>query len=149
MNTLEEIQVQEIRQQFVDFTLARDIEKLGALLHDQGKFMISSDGPRPLRVKNSFLKFYKQKMAEEKEITVEYDQCMHCNFGCTVILFNDGIFPVKPTNHFSKWRSGINLEIKDGLIYKLTYCHVLLHHDNPTYIDEEMVSFIPDPDAPF
>lgn len=144
----EDVSVKDIIKEFAEQTISGDMEKLRDLFHEDAIIEIDiDDNEAPKANKYQFLTWYRRKLIEEGEISmVEFDQCIHCNFGCPVILFNDGLFPIKPRSHNRK-RSGILLEVKEGKITELRYCTVFLKTENEYYYDPSL--FESDPGDPF
>lgn len=58
--------------------------------------------------------------------TVSYDQCLFCQVGNPVVLFNGGTFPYNPVDFFEKSIQGLMLEFEDDLISGITFCGTLV-----------------------
>ena len=118
----------------VEFALAserKDLHHLECLLSENGTFDIQTVDLETLEVgKYEFIKWYEMKLQETEITCAAYDRCLHCFIGNQVVLFNDGQFPriIKDCSERSK--TGIMLDIQNGLISTLKFCYLFAVTDN-------------------
>ena len=123
----------------IEFAMAserKDLHHLESLLSENGTFDIQTADLETLEVgKHEFIKWY-EKMLRETEITsIAYDRCLHCFIGNRVVLFNDGQFPRSIKDCSERSKTGIMLDIQDGLISTLKFCYLFVEADNPYVVE--------------
>ena len=124
---------------FVDSIVAKDINQLKSLLSEDGLFEIQSARLNTLEVdKKRFVSWIKKRLKEESELTVTFDQCLHCSIGAEVLLINDGTFPRQIKDSSERSKAGLMLESKDGLINKIRFCYVMVKTDNKYVFEVEI-----------
>lgn len=124
---------------FVDSIVAKDINQLKSLLSEDGLFEIQSTRLNTLEVdKKRFVSWIKKRLKEESELTVTFDQCLHCSIGAEVLLINDGTFPRQIKDSSERSKAGLMLESKDGLINKIRFCYVMVKTDNKYVFEVEI-----------
>lgn len=118
----------------VEFALAserKDLHHLQSLLAENGTFDIQTADLETLEVvKHEFIKWYGMKLQETEISSIAYDQCMFCFIGNQVVLFNDGQFPRTVKDSSERSKTGIMLDIQDGLISTLKFCYLFVVTDN-------------------
>ncbi|MBI5220187.1 MAG: hypothetical protein HY958_14765 [Bacteroidia bacterium] len=116
---------------FADYFKVFDMEGVASLLDDNGEFVIKGewDVEDTETSKGEFLKWleqriadFKQKNPHRKELTLEYDHCLYCDYGAPVLLFENGKFPVFNRTCFELERTGIRLIIGNNKITGLSLC---------------------------
>ncbi len=55
-------------------------------------------------------------------LNYEFDICNGCQIGRTVVIFDGGQFPAQKPNALFKY-TGWNIEVSEGLITAITFCH--------------------------
>lgn len=118
----------------VEFALAserKDLHHLESLLSVNGTFDIQTADLETLEVgKHEFIKWYEMKLQETEITSIDYDQCLHCFIGNRVVLFNDGQFPRIVKDDSERSKTGIMIDIQDGLISTLKFCYLFAVTDN-------------------
>jgi len=124
-------QTQNIAVEFALASEKKDLRHLKNLLAEHGTFDIQTADLETLEVgKCEFLVWYEMKLQETEIKSIAYDRCLHCFVGNQVVLFNIGQFPriVKDSSERSK--TGIMLDIQDGLISTLKFCYLFAVTNN-------------------
>ena len=123
----------------VEFALAserKDINHLESLLYENGTFDIQLANLETQELgKHEFIKWYEMKLQETEITSIAYDRCLHCFIGNRVVLFNDGQFPRSIKDCSERSKTGIMLDIQDGLISTLKFCYLFAEADNPYVIE--------------
>lgn len=123
----------------VEFALAsesKDLTHLERLLSEDGTFDIQLADLETQEVgKYKFIKWYGMKLQETEITSIAYDRCLHCFIGNRVVLFNDGQFPRSIKDCSERSKTGIMLDIQDGLISTLKFCYLFAEADNPYIIE--------------
>lgn len=118
----------------VEFALAserKDLHHLESLLSEDGTFDIQTADLETLEVdKYKFIQWYGLKLQETEITSIDYDQCLHCFIGNQVVLFNDGQFPRSIKDCSERSKTGIMLDIQNGLISTLKFCYLFIVTDN-------------------
>lgn len=121
----------DIASEFALASKTKDVDHLQSLLSDMGTFDIQTEELDTQEVgKQEFIKWYGQKLEETQINNIEYDQCLHCFIGNRVVLFNGGQFPRKVKDDSERSKTGIMLDIKDGLISTVKFCYLFVVADN-------------------
>lgn len=106
------------------------IEKL---LDDNGVFEIEDSFQEIVDVnKKRFLSWYRKKLLKTKIYEVNFDQCIGCSFGKSVVLFNNGTFPKIPKKFTDNTKTGIMFEVSEGKICRIRLCIKFLKTENKT-----------------
>ncbi len=121
----------ELMHAFVEATQSGDIGAITQLLDDLGEFEYQDDECEThTGNKQEFITWYSQRLKTTSIISVDYDQCLHCVIGGSVVLFNEGAFPRMPLEFFERGKSGLRISSKDGLINGIYFCFLFLKNDN-------------------
>jgi len=121
----------EIAVEFANAVLKKDIKLIEQLLSDKGGFNIEKKKWVTLDVnKEQFIKWFEQKLRRTRITKVDFDQCLYCMIGNTVVLFNEGQFPIKNKYSFERPKTGLMLDIKDDKIVELRFCYTFLKTEN-------------------
>jgi len=123
----------------VEFALAsknKDLPHLESLLSENGTYDIQTADLETLEVsKQEFIEWYGMKLQETEITSIVYDRCLHCFIGNRVVLFNDGQFPRSIKDCSERSKTGIMLDIQDGLISTLKFCYLFAKADNPYVVE--------------
>ena len=118
-----------------EFALAsqrKDITHIAQLLSEMGEFEIQDDALETYAVgKAEFLTWYANKLEQTVIHAITYDQCLHCQIGARVVLFNDGKFPRKIKDSSERIKAGYKVDAVDDTITDLKFCFVLMQTENP------------------
>lgn len=118
----------------IEFALAserKDLHHLQNLLSEDGTFDIQLADLETQEVgKHEFIKWYGMKLQETEITSIAYDRCLFCFIGNRVVLFNDGQFPRIVKDDSERSKTGIMLDIQDGLISTLKFCYLFAVVDN-------------------
>lgn len=124
---------------FVDAIVAKDINQLKSLLSEDGLFEIQTPRLNTLGVnKKRFVSWIKKRLKEVAELTITFDQCLHCSIGAEVLLLNDGTFPRQIKDSSERSKTGLMLVSKDGSINKIRFCYVMVKTDNKYVFEVEI-----------
>jgi hypothetical protein len=124
-------QTQNIAVEFALASERKDLEHLESLLSENGTFDIQTADLETLEVgKHKFIEWYGIKLQETEITSIAYDRCLHCFIGNRVVLFNDGQFPRTVKDSSERSKTGIMLDIQDGLISTLKFCYLFAVADN-------------------
>ncbi|MDD2307307.1 MAG: hypothetical protein PHP53_21560 [Prolixibacteraceae bacterium] len=130
------IPTQNIAVEFALATERKDLHHLESLLSENGTFDIQKADLETQEVgKHEFIKWYEMKLQETEITSIAYDRCLHCFIGNRVVLFNDGQFPRSIKDCSERSKTGIMLDIQDGLISTLKFCYLFAEADNPYVIE--------------
>lgn len=129
--TLIKTKTRNLVKEFSDATLTHNFEKLGELLSDDGEFQIpDKDGKSKDVIKSEFLEWYKTRMLSTPITKVEHDQCINCQFGKPVVLFNEGSFPRTMDHQFQLMKTGLVISIREEKIIEIGFCYTFLKNEN-------------------
>jgi hypothetical protein len=126
----------ELIEKFIEAARAGDIMTIDELLEDDGKFEIEDstfelvDG-----TKFQFLRWFNKKLEATKIVEVSYDQCIGCEFGQQVVIFNNGTFPRIPQDTQEKTKAGIVFITNETKINEIKICFSFLKTENPCVWD--------------
>jgi hypothetical protein len=124
-------ETREIMHVFVEATQSGNIDAITQLLDDLGEFEYQDEECETHSGnKQEFIAWYGQRLKTTSITSVDYDQCLHCVIGGSVVLFNEGTFPRMPLEFFERGKSGLRISCKDGLINGIFFCFVFLKNDN-------------------
>lgn len=127
---------QDISIEFAFASKRKDLTHLESLLSENGTFDIQLADLETQEVgKYKFIKWYGMKLQETEITSIAYDRCLHCFIGNRVVLFNDGQFPRSIKDCSERSKTGIMLDIQDGLISTLKFCYLFAEADNPYVIE--------------
>ncbi len=122
---------QNIAKAFAACIIENRIEDLRALLHPEGEFNVQNEELSTVVVDSShFVAWMKYRMMNETVHTIDYDQCVGCSIGATIILFNGGTFPREIQDSSDKSKTALMLDVKDGYIHKIVFCGSFLKTEN-------------------
>ena len=125
------IKIADIAIEFARASKLNDIELIRGLLHDKGEFEIQDKDNEIIDAnKNEFVKWYKTKLDKTPITSIDYDQCLHCHIGNSVVIFNDGNFPRKIKDCSERSKTGLMVDAKDNKIITLKFCFVFLKTEN-------------------
>ena len=125
------VKTNDIVDEFALASKAKNVDHLQSLLSDSGTFDIQNEELITKEVsKQEFIQWYGQMLEETQITSIEYDQCLHCFIGNAVVLFNAGMFPRKIKDSSERSKTGIMLDIKDGLISTLKFCYLFVVAEN-------------------
>jgi hypothetical protein len=120
-----------LTHEFAQASQQKDILYLKKLLSDEGEFEIQDDALETYDVnKAEFLVWYANKLEQTAITTISYDQCLDCQIGGSVVLFNDGKFPRKIKDPSERVKAGFKLEVVEDKIVNLKFCFVFLETEN-------------------
>ena len=122
-----------------------NIEKVAELLSDKGKYCIQDDNEEIIiRDKASFINWLTNCIDEflfvnedSKQLNYIIDQCLHCKIGNSVIIFENGRFPVFTREPWEREKCGLMLEFDGNLVSGITFCFVFLKTDNPYHFEKK------------
>ena len=125
------IQSKDIAAKFAIASKNSDLELLNKLLSKDGSFHIQDPSLDTIVVsKKEFLKWYKEKLDAVTIEYIDYDQCMFCRIGNTVVLFNHGLFSITFKHNWERSRVGLMIEVQDNKISEVNFCRVFLNTTN-------------------
>ena len=125
------VTTEELVKQFSSCIIEPDFIKLSSLLADEGKFDVQNSELETIEVcKDEFVEWIWVQRSFSEVTTIDYDQCMHCQIGAPVVLFNDGLFPRKVKDSSERSKTGLMLDIKEGLIHSIKFCYVFVKTEN-------------------
>ena len=130
------VKTEDIAVEFAQGTRLKDIELLKALLSKDGTFQIQNEDLDIIEVdKQEFIKWYKDKLDSTTVTTIDYDQCILCATGNSVLLFNGGKFPRTIKDDSERSKAGLMLDIENGKIINTRFCFSLLKTENKYVIE--------------
>ncbi|MFT6922035.1 MAG: hypothetical protein ACJA1C_001033 [Crocinitomicaceae bacterium] len=125
------VTTEELVKQFSDSILKPDFIKMASLFAEDGKFDIQDSKLETLEVgKDEFIEWIWVQRSFSSIRRIDYDQCMHCQIGAPVVLFNDGFFPRKVKDSSERSKTGLMLDNKEGLIHAIKFCFVFVKTEN-------------------
>jgi hypothetical protein len=123
--------VKSIVDIFSEALINKEVKVIESLLSDLGEFEIQSPKLNTLQVnKKRFVSWFTKKILASENLTITFDQCMHCFIGGTVLLINGGQFLriIKDSSERSK--TGLILRIEDNKIVHIKFCYVFVKTTN-------------------
>ena len=123
--------VKSIVDIFSEALINKEVKVIESLLSDLGEFEIQSPKLNTLQVnKKRFVSWFTKKIIASENLTITFDQCMHCSIGGTVLLINEGHFPriIKDSSERSK--TGLMLRVEDDKIVQIKFCYVFVKTTN-------------------
>lgn len=134
--TLTKTKTRNLAKEFANATLFKDMEKLKNLLANDGIFEVPDKYGEAIEVKkDTFLMWYHAKLLLIPITNISYDQCIFCNIGNPVVLFNQGTFPLETMRLIERSKAGLSLEIKEDKIIKIIFCKGFLKTENPSNLE--------------
>jgi hypothetical protein len=125
--------------EFANATIKNDLLKIQELLCDSGDYEIQTKNLVIRKAnKKSFLKWFKNKLFVTQVINVDYDQCLHCYIGNSVLLFNYGEFPIIPKDSSFRTKMGLMLDVQNNSIKRIKFCAVFLKKENPFVFEKRL-----------
>jgi hypothetical protein len=122
---------EKIELLFAEAVKDADREKLGQLLHETGEYQIQDEQLDHVDVdKQQFIKWIISKRNDTTSLEYYTDQCMLCQTGNPVLIFNDGYFPARPKDNSYSSKTGLMLNISDGRIDTIMFCFTFLNTIN-------------------
>jgi hypothetical protein len=120
-----------LAHEFAQASQRNDIPYLTQLLDDSGEFEIQDDTLETYDVsKSEFLVWYASKLNQTAITSISFDQCLHCQIGASVVLFNDGSFPRRLKDSSERVKAGFKVDSSEGKIVNLKFCFVFLETEN-------------------
>jgi hypothetical protein len=117
--------------EFAHASQRKDLSYLAQLLSDSGEFEIQDESLEICEVdKTVFLEWFAQELNHTAINSISYDQCLHCQIGASVVLFNGGTFPRKIKDSSERVKSGYMVDVKEDKIENLKFCFVFLKTEN-------------------
>jgi hypothetical protein len=124
---------------FSEAILQKDIKTIQSLLAEDGTFDIQSPRLNTLEVnKKRFISWFKKRLKQNESIEISFDTCLFCSIGATVLLINGGKFPRQIKDSSERSKTGLMLEVNNGLITRFKFCYVLTKTENKYVIEEKM-----------
>jgi len=121
----------DIAVEFANAVLKKDIGLIGNLLSNKGRFNIKNKKLETKEAnKEQFIHWFGQKLSSARITKVDFDQCLFCMIGNTVVLFNGGKFPCKNKYSYQRPKTGLMLDIKDNKIVEIRFCFSFLKTEN-------------------
>lgn len=134
--------VRDVVTQFSEAILQKDIKTIQSLLAEDGTFNIQSPKLNTLEVsKKRFITWFKKRLKQTETIEISFDSCLFCSIGAIVLLINGGKFPRQIKDSSERSKTGIMIEVKQGLISRLKFCYVFTKTENK-YVFEEKIERI-------
>ena len=120
-----------ITQSFASALLRNDITSIERLISEKGSFDIQNDCLESVKVnKREYLFWLKTKLETSIISSIDFDQCLHCKIGNTVIIVNKGEFPREVKDNSERSKTGLMIDIEDGLISAVKFCYVFAKTEN-------------------
>lgn len=117
---------QELLESFVDAFKTVDFQKLEEILSDTGEFDVQDDALETIASdRSTFLHWIKPRLKQTPIVSVDYDQCLFCDIGCPVVLFNKGEFPRRARSFGENSTTGLRVGIENGTIKRIQFCNNL------------------------
>ena len=125
-----------IIKEFSNYTLNSEIENIRQLLDINGEFEIQDEKKDSIEVKRDvFIEWYQKKLETIKVTTVEFDQCIGCSFGKSILIFNQGKFPRDIKHNSERSKTGLMLNTSEGKINEIKFCLAFLKTENKYQIE--------------
>lgn len=138
-----------IVDEFAGACIDNNYTKLTNLLLDKGEFEIQTKNLVIRKAnKKSFVKWFTNNLAVTKITSIDYDQCLHCYLGNSVLLFNRGEFPIIPKDSSYRSKMGLMLDVKEDKISRIKFCSLFLKTDNP-FVFENRINSLKNREDPF
>ena len=118
---------QEVIENFVIACKTVDIKRIEGMLADTGEYDVQDDALEAIVTdKSTFLIWFKQRLEQTKIESVDYDNCLYCNIGCPVVLFNKGEFPRRARSLSENSTTGLRIGVGNGSINRVQFCNNLV-----------------------
>jgi hypothetical protein len=125
------LKVKSIVDLFSKAIINKEIKVIEPLLSDLGEFEIQSPKLNTLEVnKKRFVSWFTKKIITSENLTITFDQCMHCSIGGTVLLINEGQFPLIIKDSSERSKTGLMLRVEDDKIVQIKFCYVFVKTTN-------------------
>ena len=125
-----------IIKEFSDYTLNNEIENIRQLLDISGEFEIQDEKKDSIVVKKDvFIDWYQKKLEATTVTSVEFDQCIGCSFGKSILIFNNGKFPREIKHNSERSKTGLMLNTIEGKINEIKFCFAFLKTENKYQIE--------------
>jgi len=136
MNTITIKSPKSIIKEFSDYTLNSEIENIRQLLDIDGEFEIQDEKKDSIEVKrDAFIDWFSKKLKTTKITSVEYDQCIGCSFGKSIVIFNQGKFPREIKHNSERSKTGLMINTSDNKINGIKFCFGFLKTENKYQIE--------------
>ena len=127
---------ESIIKEFSDYTLNNEIENIRQLLDINGEFEIQDENKNSIEVKkDAFIDWYQKKLEATAVTSVEFDQCIGCSFGKSILIFNQGKFPREIKHNSERSKTGLMLNTNEGKINEIKFCFAFLKTENKYQIE--------------
>ena len=101
----------------------KNLAMLSTVLSEQGIYEIQNpDLSTQATGKEEFLRWISSCLDASDIQSVSYDTCTDCKLGNNVVLFNNGAFPRQIKDLSEKSKTGLMLDIRDGIIAQVKFC---------------------------
>jgi hypothetical protein len=110
----------------------QDFISLKSILEKSGEFEAepTPNGESEIYSRDAYLEWLQSKCQSTQIRKIDYDQCLFCQIGNPVVLFNDGRFPKKMTEDANRSKAGLMLDIKRNKIASIKFCYTFLKTEN-------------------
>lgn len=125
------LKVKDPVKQFANAVKEKDVALFSSLLDDDGVYEIETKKLKIIKAKKSaFITWLTTKLNSSEIHSVVYDQCLHCQIGNPVVLFNDGRFPRTTTEGSDRSKTGLMFELNDDKISYIKFCFLFVKTEN-------------------
>ena len=127
------INTRKIVKTFAAAVIDKNFELIESLLAEDGNFQRQDAKLETISIncKYAFMEWFRNALSVVNITKIEYDNCILCNVGAPVVIFNDGQFP-KVRLGAEKSMNGLMLEIQEGLIKGIAICYCYAVRENKT-----------------
>jgi hypothetical protein len=116
-----------------------DMSKVAGLLSDDGNFVVQdsdynilrSDKEKFLGWLNSCYNRFLSSQKKHRKLSFTIVRNMHSSNGNSIILFEDGKFPVLSLNQLQEEKSGLLIKSEDNMITGIDFCFLVMKTENP------------------
>lgn len=124
---------------FAEAVKQKNVRAINTLLCEQGEYetQIKNLTIRKSN-KKSFMRWFEKKLLEKDVLHVDFDTCSQCYVGNTVLLFNNGEFPVVPKDGSYRVKTGLMLRTKEDKIVQIKFCFSFSNTTNPFVFEQRI-----------
>ena len=128
-----------------------DIEKVAALLSDDGNFAVQDENYKVLRsnkekflvwLSNSYNRFL-SSVKSRRKLRFLIVENMHSRTGHPIILFEDGRFPILSGSQSKEEKSGLLVKCDDNKITGIDFCFLVMKTENPFIYEKRYLTPFP------